>query len=213
VDGRNRLLVFADRQDAGRQLAAVLASKGVADAVVVGLARGGVEVAAEVAMALDLPLDALAVRKVGHPWEREYAIGAVAPGATVYVRGHDGLTDEQLAAAVDAARREADALDRRIHSGRRPVSIRGRVCVLVDDGLATGATMNAAIAWARNRGAGRIVVAVPVGAAETLARLRDEVDEVITVEEPEDLMAVGLWYQAFEPVGEDRVCALLDRFG
>jgi predicted phosphoribosyltransferase/dienelactone hydrolase len=207
--GKNSLMVFADRRDAGRRLAAALEHEELGDAIVVGLARGGVEVAAEVAAALDLPLDVLAVRKVGHPWEPEYAIGAVTPGGSAYVRGHDGLTDEQVAAAAAAARRKADELDARLHAGRPPVVIQGKTCVLVDDGLATGATMKAAVLWARDGGARRVIVAVPVGAAETVTWLRDEADRVIALEEPEVFMAVGLWYRDFSPIDESRVLAVL----
>jgi putative phosphoribosyl transferase len=202
--------MFVDRFDGGRQLAEELRPAHGEDAVVVGLARGGVEVAAEIARALHLPLDALAVRKVGHPFEPEYAIGAVTPGGGEYLRGHDGLTEGQVASAFAAAARQADALDARLHADRPPISIAGKTCLLVDDGLATGATMMAAVDWARSQEASRVVVAVPVGAAETVARLREEADEVVTVEEPVDFMAVGFWYQDFRPVDDARVIALLE---
>ncbi len=207
------LLVFEDREDAGRQLARALAKERLDDAVVVGLARGGVEVAAEVARALRLPLDALAVRKVGHPLEPEYAIGAVTPGSGVYVRAHDGLTDDDVQSAVAAAQARADSLDRRLHARRAPVSLTDKTCLLVDDGLATGATMIAAIRWAKGEGARGVVVAVPVGAPETVARLGEEADRVLCLEEPEYLGAVGMWYRNFLPVEDERVLELLDEAG
>jgi len=201
--------LFADRRDAGRVLADVLEAERIGDAVVVGLARGGVVVATEVARALELPLDALAVRKVGHPWQPEYAIGAVAPGAGVYLRGPDGLTDDQVAAAVEAAKAKALALDHRLHSERAPVSLAGRTCLLVDDGLATGATMIAAIRWARNREASRVVVAVPVGAAQTADLLSGEADAVVCPHPLDPFLAVGIWYEDFAQVKDEDVVRML----
>lgn len=178
-------------------------------AVVVGVARGGVAVATEVSRLLDLPLDAVAVRKVGHPWQPEYAIGAVAPGGGVYVRAHDGLTDEEVDAVVGAAKSRAAALDSRLHAESEPLDLTERTCILVDDGLATGATMIAAVRWARSRGASRVVVAVPVGARETIELVRREADAVVCPYEPELFLAVGIWYQAFEQVGDEDVVRLL----
>lgn len=203
-------LPFRDRAEAGRRLALALESERSAGAVVVGLARGGVVVAAEVARALRLPLDALAVRKVGHPLEPEYGIGAVTPGGGVYVRAHDGLTDAQVEAVVAAARARAEELDRRLHRRSPPVDVDGKTCLLVDDGLATGATMIAAARWAKAQGARRAVVAVPIGAPETIARLRAEADVVVCLEPLEELGAVGLWYLDFHPVSDEEVTALLD---
>lgn len=199
---------FFDRFEAGRELARSLAEQGEAT-VVVGLARGGVQVASEVARVLEAPLDAVAVRKVGHPMQPEYAVGAVAPGGIAYVRAHDGLTDAELNAAVTAARQAADELDQRLHRQQPPVPVAGKTAVLVDDGLATGATMIAAARWARAAGARRVVAAVPVGAAQTVARLQDEVDEVVCVRESESLGAVGCWYARFDQVGDDEVVRLL----
>jgi len=200
-------LPFRDRHDAGERLARALDPE--EDAVVVGLARGGVAVAAEVARAHGLPLDALAVRKVGHPLEPEYAIGAVTPRGGVYVRSHDGLSDAQVDAAVAAATARADELDRRLHGTRPALDVAGRPCVLVDDGLATGSTMIAAARWAKAQGARLVVVAVPVGAPETLARLREEADAVVCLEALTNLGAVGLWYVDFRPVSDEEVIALL----
>lgn len=204
--------LFRDRFDAGRQLADVLDRRSLEDAVVVGLARGGVEVAVEVARELALPLDAVAVRKIGHPWQPEYGIGAVTPGGDgVYVRSHDGLDDEELARAVEQARSKAAVLDRTLHEHHSPIPLDGRTALLVDDGLATGATMVASVRWARSRGAGRVVVAVPVGAAQSLELLRAEADEVVCPHAEQEFWAVGLWYDDFRQVSDTEVLALLER--
>jgi len=201
--------LFADRRDAGRVLARALEAERGTDAVVVGLARGGVVVAAEVARELGLPLDVVAVRKVGHPYQPEYALGAVAPGDGVYVRDPGGLTPRELAAQVDRAQARAAELDLTLHAEHEPVPLAGRTCLLVDDGLATGATMIAAVRWARSRGASRVVAAVPVGARQSMAVLRTEADAVVCPHELSDLVAVGLWYRSFGQVDDAEVAALL----
>ncbi len=205
-----REVLFADRRDAGRVLARALADEQRPGAVAVGLARGGVVVAAEVAHALGLPLDVVAVRKVGHPWQPEYALGAVAPGGGVYIRDPGGLGEAELARQVDAALARAAELDRTLHAGREPVPLAGRSCLLIDDGLATGATMIAAIRWARSRGAARVVAAAPVGALQSAAQLRREADAVVCPNALADLVAVGLWYRAFDQIGDAEVIALLE---
>jgi putative phosphoribosyl transferase len=202
--------VFVDRSDAGRQLAERVAQEGIRSGVVIGLARGGVEVAAEVARALGLPLDALAVRKVGHPDQPEYAIGAVTPRGGTHLRPDVGRLAGGGEAIVAQARADADALDARLHRDRAAVPVAGRRCILVDDGLATGATMVAAVDWARRQGARTIIVAVPVAAAQTVGVFRDAVDGVVCIEASYELMAVGAWYDRFDPVSDDRACALLD---
>ena len=202
--------IFEDRLDAGRRLAEALLHQQRHDAVVVGLARGGVEVAAEVASALHAPLDVVAVRKIGHPWQPEYALGAVAPGDGVYVRGADGLTGHQLAQIVSAAQGEAAALDRRLHARHPPVDLRGRVALLVDDGLATGATMIAAARWARAAGASRVVAVVPVAAAASAGLIRAEVDELFALFELDSFLSVGYWYRSFDQVEDEDVLRLLD---
>ena len=202
--------LFRDRLDAGRHLAAALERGELGDAVVVGLARGGVTVAAEVARRLSLPLDALAVRKIGYPPQPEYGIGAVAPGAgNVYLRSDEGLGKSDLDRAIGQAQAQADALDRILHEHCRSRDLRGKTAVLVDDGLATGATMTAAVRWAWRRGAGRVVVAVPVGAAQSVKALRREADEVVCLYEKLRFGAVGFWYDVFTQVENDEVIALL----
>jgi len=205
--------LFHDRVDAGRQLASALTATQLGDAraVVVGLARGGVTVAAEVARRLGLPLDALAVRKVGYPGQPEYGIGAVTPGTGgVYLRTDEGLGEDELGAVVERARAEADALDRELHAHHERLDLGGRTAVLVDDGLATGATMIAAIRWARAQGAARVVVAVPVAAVQGTEALRAEADAVVCPHEMRRFGAVGLWYEVFTQVENDEVVRLLD---
>ena len=204
------LRVFRDRADAGRTLADRLAWEGLRSGVVVGLARGGVEVAAEAARALGLPLDALAVRKIGAPDQPEYAIGAVTPGGGLYLRPEAADTGEGVDAMVERARASAEALDALLHRGRAPVPVRGRRCILVDDGLATGATMVAAVDWARRQGAASIVVAVPVGAPSTVAMLSRAGHQVVCLEQPAEMIAVGAWYERFDQVPDERVAALLE---
>lgn len=204
---------FRDRAEAGRELAAALPDDLPGDVVVVGLARGGVEVAAEVAARLRVGLDALAVRKVGHPLQPEYALGAVAPGADdVYVRSAEGLSEAELTAVVDAARRAAAALDERLHAAHPRARVAGRTVLLVDDGLATGATMVAAVRWARGEGAARVVVAVPVAASSSVEALRRQA-EVVCPHELDDLGAVGIWYERFDQVTDAEVVALLAAAG
>jgi len=214
--GRGRARGFASRREAGRFLAWELEDAEALDwsagpIVVIGLARGGVEVAAEVASTLRAPLDALAVRKVGHPSQPEYGIGAVAPGGVEYIRAHDGLTEEELAQAVRVAALKAETLDATLHEHRAPVDVDGATCILVDDGLATGGTMVAAIRWAHLRGARRVVVAVPVGADATVRSLEadDDVDSVVCLVAPFDFGAVGFWYDDFHQVSDEDVVELL----
>jgi putative phosphoribosyl transferase len=207
---------FRNRREAGRLLAGELEEIDLVVAagervVVVGLARGGVEVAAEIAAALNAPLDALAVRKVGHPWQPEYGIGAVAPGGIGFIRSHDGLTEVEVADALEAAQQKSAILDASLHRQFPQLSVDDATCVLADDGLATGGTMVAAVRWARAGGAHRVVVAVPVGAAATVQTLeRDEdVDSVVCLLTPLDFGAVGVWYEDFHQVSDEDVVELL----
>ena len=202
--------LFADRREAGRKLGTALEGERGPKLVVVGLARGGVETAAEVARALDAPLDAVAVRKIGHPWQPEYGIGAVTPGDGVYVRAGDGLTDEQIAVAIEETKAKAALLDRRLHAVHPPLDLKGKTVAVVDDGLATGATMIAALRWARAADAARVVAAVPVAAAESLALIVREADEVFCLHAPEDFFAVGAWYDSFTQVNDEAVIRMLD---
>jgi putative phosphoribosyl transferase len=202
--------LFFDRTDAGRQLGDALQDERGRDTIVVGLARGGVQVAAEVARALEAPLDVVAVRKVRHPWQPEYALGAVTPGGGVYVRGSNGLTEEQLAQVVAAVKEQALELDRRLHARRPSMSLERKTAILVDDGLATGATMTAAARWAKAARAGRVVAAVPVAAAASARLLRQEVDDVVALDTPRRFFAVAAWYVRFPQIDDDDVLQLLD---
>ena len=202
---------FENRADAGRQLADALGPTRPGNTIVIGLAHGGVPVAFEIARRLSLSLDALAVRKIGHPSQPEYGIGAVTPGEDgVYLRSTNGLTEEQVRRAIEQAQAEAKALDAVLHGDRQPLELEGKTVLLVDDGLATGATMVAAVRWARRRRAARVVVAVPVGATPTIRFLRHETDEVVCPHTPQDFGAVGLWYEDFTPISDEDVVRLLE---
>jgi putative phosphoribosyl transferase len=198
-------ILFRDRADAGRQLAAALDSVLSRDMVVVGLARGGVPVAVEVCRSFALPLDALAVRKVGHPSRPEYGIGGVTPSGGVYVRADEGLMEDALRKAIELARSEAEALDAVLHRDLPPIDPAGKSVLLVDDGLATGATMIAAVRWARNRGAARAIVAVPVAAASSIGLLQHETEDVVCPHILQRFVAVGHWYRNFAPVSNESV--------
>jgi predicted phosphoribosyltransferase len=207
---------FADRTEAGRRLATELARYADrADVIVLALPRGGVPVGYEVARALHAPLDVFVVRKLGVPGHEELAMGAVASGG---VR----VLNDQVVRALriprdvieDVTAAELRELERReqLYRGERAApEVRERVVILVDDGLATGATMQAAIAALRQRGPARIVVAVPTAAPETCDQLRDEVDDLICAMTPEPFHAVGLWYEDFSPTTDEEVQELLGR--
>jgi putative phosphoribosyl transferase len=203
--------LFRDRQAAGRVLASALEHLRGTNTVVVGLAGGGVVVAAAAAAKLGLPLDAVAARRVGHLFQPEYGIGAVAPGDVVYLRGHNGLTAGQVRMAVRGARARAEQLDRRLHADAPALPLAGMTCILVDDGLATGATMVAATRWARARGAARVVAAIPVAARSSLPLLEAEADEVVCLHPLDPFLAVGAWYASFDQVADEEVRRLLRR--
>ena len=205
---------FKDRAEAGRVLAGALAHlAGRDDVVVLALPRGGVPVAHEVARALGVPLDVFLARKLGVPGHRELAMGAVASGGVRVL--HQAVIDA-LSIAPEAieevAAREGAELARReqsYRSGRPPLEVTGRTVVVVDDGLATGATMRAAVTALRAQLAGRIVVAVPVGPPETCAEMGRDADEVVCVRTPRSFQAVGQWYDDFSQTTDDEIRALL----
>lgn len=208
---------FKNRADAGRQLALQLVRyAGRSDVIVLALPRGGVPVAAEIASALAAPLDLFLVRKLGVPGHPELAMGAIAEGG-IKVLASDLIRQLDIPRALvdQVAARERMELDRRdsIYRGRRqPVTVHNIAVILVDDGLATGATMEAAIAALRERKPARIVVAAPVGAEETCARLARMADEVVCLYVPEYFNAVGQWYENFDQTSDQEVRALLDWF-
>lgn len=207
---------FRDRIEAGAGLADALRHyAGRSDVIVLGLPRGGMPVASEVAKKLDAPLDVFVVRKLGVPGHEELAMGAIATGG-VRLANRDVIESLGIAPAVidSVARQEQAELDRReeLYRGTQPLRpLRGQTVILVDDGLATGSTMRAAILAARQQEAARIVVAAPVGAASTCVELASEADEVVCVRMPEPFIAVGLWYSDFTPTTDEEVRDLLDQ--
>jgi predicted phosphoribosyltransferase len=204
---------FRDRRDAGQRLVAELVDVAQERPVVVALPRGGVPVAAEVAHALGAPLEILGVLKVGAPGNPELAVGAIAEDGTGVLdprsAGRLGMTQEML---NDALERDSKELRRRVEryrDGRAPVAVGGRTVILVDDGLATGLTVLAAVRALRRRDPARIVVAVPVGSGESISMLAEEVDRVVCLMTPEPLLGVGRWYRDFTPVSDDQVIEAL----
>jgi putative phosphoribosyl transferase len=208
--------MFRDRRDAGRRLAAKLGRyAGRPDVLVLGLPRGGVPVAAEVAAALGAPLDVFVVRKLGVPGHEELAMGAIASGG-VRVLNDDvverlGIPERTIDRAAKAEKRELERRERAYRGDRLPPDPRGKVVVLVDDGLATGATMRAAVRAVRGLDPGRVVVAVPVGAAKSCDEFADVADEVVCATEPDPFLAVGYWYEDFSQTTDDEVRELLTR--
>ena len=205
---------FRDRTDAGRQLGARLAEyAGRPNVIVLGLPRGGVPVASAVGKVLEVPYDVLMVRKLGVPGHEELAMGAIAEGG-ISVLNLELIRSLSISNALveQVSDREQTELARRarIFRGERlPPRVTGQTVILIDDGLATGASMEAAILALRNQEAARIVVAVPVGARETCARLSRVADEVVSVEMPEPFYAVGAWYDDFSQMTDDEVATHL----
>lgn len=206
--------MFKNRVDAGRRLASKLARYRGQDLVVLALPRGGVPVAYEVAHALDAPLDVLVARKIGAPGYPELGVGAVAEDGAFYLNddliGRLGVDEGHL---QETAREELAELERRVRAyrGDRPLpDVRGRTVILVDDGLATGATVRAAVRALRPKDPLAVVLAVPVCAAATVADLHDELDDAVCVLTPHDLQAVGVWYEDFTQTTDDEVVSLLD---
>ena len=204
---------FADRGHAGRVLSGRLGHLRGQDVVVLGLPRGGVPVADEVARALVAPLDAVVVRKLGLPGQPELAMGAVGEGGVV-VRNvgllrRTGVTEQEFDEVLRREQAEVERRAARVRSGRTPCPVEGRTAVVVDDGLATGATARAALQVLRAAGAGRVVLAVPVAPSDTLADLRQHADEVVAVLTPHRFRSVSTWYDDFTPTSEQEVVALL----
>ncbi|MGZ4303024.1 MAG: phosphoribosyltransferase [Gaiellaceae bacterium] len=208
---------FRDRAHAGRVLArALLAYAGRDDVVVLALPRGGVPVAAELARALGAQLDVFVVRKLGLPGHEELAMGAVAPGGVLVlddrlVRGL-GIPDEVLQETVEKELRELERREAAYRAGRPPLDLEGKTVILVDDGLATGATMRAAALALRKVKPARVVVAVPVASAETCDEFRADVDEIVCALTPSPFHAVGLWYDDFSQTSDEEVRELLRDF-
>jgi predicted phosphoribosyltransferase len=203
---------FLDRADAGRKLAGALERFRSRSPVVLALPRGGVPVGLEVARALGAPLDVIDARKLGAPGHEELAVGAIAPGA-VYVDRllvrRLGVSAAYLEQITTAEGRELERRERLYRSGRPPLDVEGRVVILVDDGLATGATARAAVASLRQRRPAQVILAVPVGAPETVARLREVADDVVCLDTPPDFRAVSLAYRDFSPTSDAEVVSCL----
>ena len=212
------MAAFHDRADAGVILAQKLQSyAGHADVLVLGLPRGGIPLAFEVARALGAPLDVFVVRKLGLPSHEELAMGAIASGGVrvlnqevVRALGIDSDVINRVAAREGAELRRREQLYRH---GRTPLKVRGKTVILVDDGLATGASMHAAALALRTQAPAKIVVAVPVAAPETCEEFRRQVDEIVCALTPEPFRAVGLWYENFDQTTDEEVRELLDRAG
>ena len=211
-------MLLRDRADAGRRLAAKLtAYASRADVLVLALPRGGVPVGYEVAQALGAPLDVFLVRKLGVPGREELAMGALASGG-VSVLNEDvvrtlDIPDRVIAEATARETQELARRERAYRDDRPPPEVRGRTVLLVDDGLATGSTMRAAVAALRKLQPAWIVAAVPVGSAEVCASLGNEVDEMVCAATPEPFHAVGLWYEDFSQTTDEEVRSFLSRSG
>jgi putative phosphoribosyl transferase len=208
-------MTFADRGDAGRRLADKLAHLKDRQPIVLALPRGGVAVGFEIARALDAPLDLVLVRKIGVPWQPELALGAVTDGARPEI-----FIDRHLATSLDIpdsyieeeTARQLDEIERRRKSyceGRPALEVAGRTAIVVDDGIATGATMRVALQALRSRGAARLVLAVPVAPPDTLAALRQGADEAVCLETPIGLGAIGFYYRDFHQMSDAEVTDLL----
>ncbi|MGZ8603829.1 MAG: phosphoribosyltransferase [Actinomycetota bacterium] len=205
--------LFADRAEAGRELASALADHASADVAVLAIPRGGVIVGEVVARALGAPLDVVVPRKIGAPGNPELGIGAIAPGVRVLdehmVRALQ-VPPSYLESEIAAQEREIERRERVYRGGRPPLDVSGRLVIVVDDGIATGGTAAAALRWARSRAAG-VVLAVPVAPGPSLARLRAEADRIVVLSTPEPFFAVGEWYRRFDQTTDDEVIAALTR--
>lgn len=205
---------FADRRDAGRQLARRLAPDYAdrTDVVVLALPRGGVPVAYEVARSIGAPLDVLVVRKLGVPFQPELAFGAVGGDVVVLIPEvirQTGLTDEEIEECLARERREMERRERAFRLGRPAVEVEGKTAIVVDDGIATGATVRAAVRVLRRQRAARVIVAIPFAPPSSLAELRQEADTVVCLHAPSDFYAVGQGYRSFPQLSDEEVRQLL----
>jgi predicted phosphoribosyltransferase len=205
-------MIFQDRRDAGRVLAQAVAKlHDLGDAIVLGLPRGGVPVAYEVALELNLPLDIFVVRKLGVPGQEELAMGAIASGGTVVMNRSVvqelGISSEVIEAVSSREELEIERRERVYRDGRAPARVEGRTVILIDDGLATGASMMAA-GRALHSGARQIIVAVPVAAESTCNEFRKEVDQIICAKTPQPFFAVGMFYRNFTQTTDEEVRSL-----
>lgn len=210
----HRAVIFKDRRDAGLRLAGRLSEYRDEDAVVLALPRGGVPVGYEVARALNVPLDVFVARKLGAPGQPELAIGAVASGGVRLVNERVvwelGVSEDWIEAVTEKELAEVGRRMRRFRGEKPEPEVGGRTVILVDDGIATGMTVKAAIRAIREKGPRRIVLAVPVCAEVTADALALEVDELICLQTPADLQAIGFWYENFRQLDDEEVIELLE---
>ncbi len=211
-------MLFYDRADAGWQLAARLQElAGRSDVLVLALPRGGVPVGYEVARALGAPLDVFVVRKLGVPWQPELAMGAIASGGTRVMNAEVlhgvGITEQEIEMITARERKELEAREQRYRGLRPPIDLKGKTVILVDDGLATGSSMRAAALAVRQRDPARVIIVVPVAAAQTCDELRQEGNEVVCLATPEPFLAVGQWYREFTQTSDEEVRRLLESSG
>jgi putative phosphoribosyl transferase len=207
---------FEDRAEAGRQLAAALAHHAnEPDLLVLALPRGGVPVAFEVAQALNAPLDVFLVRKLGTPQQRELAMGAVASGGLRVLNERVinalGISPLLIDRVVAEELREIERRERAYRPGLEPLRLQDRTVLVIDDGVATGSTIKAALETIRLQHPRRLIAAVPVGAQETIEELERYADEVVCLQMPEPFLAIGIWYEKFPQLTDEEVCALLQR--
>jgi putative phosphoribosyl transferase len=207
---RNR--IFADRPDAGRKLAERLKGRSLEKPVVLALPRGGVPVAYEIATALNAPLDVVLVRKIGAPGHEEFALGALVDGASPIVIVNEGVPSRYGEHIREEAKRQGQEIERRralYRGGSPPEEVRGRTVIVVDDGIATGASLRAALTALKRAGAAKVIAAIPVAPAESLTDLEPLADEIVCLATPEPFYAVGLHYANFEQTSDDEVIQLL----
>jgi len=206
---------FSDRSEAGRALAARLAEMKIADPVIFALPRGGVPVAAEVARALNAPLDLLLVRKIGVPWQPELALAAVVDGDDPQVvideevQEQSGVSRTYIDGEAKEQLREIERRRAVYLQGRSPVAVENRTAIVVDDGIATGTTVRAALKALRRRKPARLILAVPVAPPETIDALAADVDQIVCLEQPSPFYAIGLYYIDFHQVSDEEVMAAL----
>ncbi|HEV8682925.1 MAG TPA: phosphoribosyltransferase family protein [Actinomycetota bacterium] len=206
-------MIFVDREEAGRRLADALADLKGEDVVVLGIPRGGVVVAAEVARAHRWPLDTVIPRKVRAPGNPELGLGAIAPGVRVLDQRMVemlGVSESYLEREIAEEEREIERRSEAYRGGRPGVDVKDKVVIVVDDGIATGGTATAAVRWAKAQGARKVILAVPVAPAEGVRNLSIEADEVVCLETPEPFYAVGQWYQEFPQTSDEEVVQILD---
>jgi putative phosphoribosyl transferase len=206
-------MYFSNRVEAGQKLAQRLMHVALEHPVVIGLPRGGVPVAAQVARALAAPLDICIVRKIGAPWFPELGMGAIAEGGFLHLNSEVisglGARPRDVDAAVRIEQREVEERVKHLRRGVAPLHVQGRTVILIDDGIATGGTMQAAVLALRARGAGRIVLATPVAATQALEVLQEMVNEIVCLSPASELVAIGAWYEDFTQLDDDEVAALL----